>query len=188
MMTEPIRDKRQLKEISRYWIKRGNVRNYVLIVLGVCTTLRIGDLLHLTWDDVYDEKGRAFRSHISVTEQKTGKLKVIALNSQAIEALTLYREQRQEGLLFPNNRRCAQPLSRVQAWRIVKIAATAKKVEGVISCHSLRKTAGYHAWKAGVSPVVIMDIYGHSSYEMTKRYLGVTQDDRDKVYLSMALF
>ncbi|MCL2568506.1 MAG: integrase, partial [Oscillospiraceae bacterium] len=38
------------------------------------------------------------------------------------------------------------------------------------------------------SPVMLMDIYSHSSYEITKRYLGIAQEDRDKIYLSAALF
>jgi integrase len=79
-MTEPIRDKKQLKELAGYWQKRGNHRNYALIVLGVCTALRIGDLLRLRWRDVYDFDSGEFFTHITITESKTRKIKVIALN------------------------------------------------------------------------------------------------------------
>jgi len=76
----------------------------------------------------------------------------------------------------------------VQAWRIIRAAAEAIGLAGHIACHSLRKPFGYFAYKAGVLPVMLMDIYNHSSFEITRRYLGITQDDRDKVYLSMAVF
>jgi hypothetical protein len=36
-------------------------------------------------------------------------------------------------------------------------------------------------------PVMLMDIFNHSSFEITKRYLGITQDDRDRIYLGMEL-
>ena len=186
--TEPIRDKKQLHELAGYWLKRGNLRNYTLIVLGVSTALRIGDLLRLRWVDVYDEERGAFRSHITITEQKTGKQKVIALNRQAVKALRLYFQYKRGVFIFTSNRKDEKAISRIQAWRIIRAAAEAIKAIGRIACHSLRKTFGYHAWKNGTNPVVIMDIFNHSSYEITRRYLGVSQDDRDKVYLSMALF
>jgi integrase len=188
MTTEPIRDKKQLQQLAGYWLKQGNLRNYTMIILGVCTALRISDLLRLRWEDVYDFERGVFRTHITLTEQKTGKHKTIALNRQAVRALTLYFPHRRGAYLFTSNRKDERAISRTQAWRIVRAAAEAIKAIGHIACHSLRKSFGYHAWKAGVPPVMLMDLFNHSSFEITRRYLGISQDDRDKVYLAMPLF
>lgn len=186
---EPIRDKKQLKALGEYFLKRGQLRNYALIVMGTCTALRISDLLRLRWTDVYDAEQERFYTHVTIREQKTGKVKTIALNQHILYALRLYLPHRRGDFIFVSNRRDGRAISRVQAWRIIRNAVTALKISGKIACHSLRKTWGYHAWTSkAVSPVVIMDIYNHSSYEVTKRYLGVAQDDLDAAYLGMELF
>lgn len=64
-------------------------------------------------------------------------------------------------------------------------AAKAVGIQEHISCHSLRKTFCYHAWKQGSDPVVIMIIFNHSSLSITKRYLCIEQDDKDDVYRSI---
>ena len=188
MTTEPIRSKKQLQEIADHWLKQGNFRNYVLIVLGVCTALRISDLLRLTWGDVYDYSGGKFRPHITLTEKKTGKEKTVALSKQAVAALKKLFPNSKGNYIFASRRKSGNAISRVQAWRIIRAAALAVKATGRIACHSLRKTFGYFAWQAGVLPVMLMDIFNHSSFEVTRRYLGISQDDRDKIYLNLTLF
>lgn len=186
--TEPIRDKKQLKELADYYLSKGQLRNYVLIVMGAYTALRISDLLQLQWSDVYDEERHIFYTHVTITEKKTGKTKTLALNKKVIGALCIYYSHRRGEAIFANNREEAKPISRVQAWRIIHAAVVAVGIGGKVSCHSLRKTWGYHAWTSRkVSPVVIMNIYNHSSYKITKRYLGIEQDDLDKAYLEMEL-
>lgn len=188
--TEPIRDKKHVRELAGYYLKRGKLRNYLLVVLGVYTALRISDLLRLTWADVYDFAAGRFCTHIELTERKTGKRKTIALNSKAVDALRLCltgKNVQPGGFLFQSNKRKNAPIGRIQAWRIIKAAAFAVGLSTRVSCHSLRKTFGYHSWKAGVSPVVLMDIYNHSSYDVTRRYLGVAQEDLDTVYLGLVI-
>jgi len=187
--TEPIRDKRQLKALADYFLGKGQLRNYTLVVMGAYTVLRISDLLRLKWSDVYDEERQTFRTHITVVEKKTKKERTIALNSQVLGALRQCYLHRRGDYIFANNRKEPNAISRVQAWRIIHAAVVELEIMGKIACHSLRKTWGYHAVKSGDVPLaVIVDIYNHSSYEITKRYLGITQDERDVAYLGMKLF
>lgn len=186
--TEPIRNKQELHDLAEYFRSRGEFRNYALFILGIYTALRISDLLQLKWTDVYDESRERFRTRISLVEQKTGKYKEVALNEQAIYALQIYFPHRKGTYIFASRSNLNRPITRTQAWRIIRDAVTAVGATGHISCHSLRKTWGYHAWASGqVSPVIIMDVYNHSNYAVTKRYLGVAQDDLDKAYLGMEL-
>ncbi len=184
--TQPIRDKKELKEFVEYYQKvKPMPRNYVLIELGLHTALRISDVLNLKWKDVYDFEGRRFQEHLFVQEKKTGKQNVIALNCHVVDALVIYKKERRpkpEDYLFTKSTDFSVPLSRSQAFRIVKKAAEESIHEKNVSCHSLRKTFGYHAWKQGTPPALLMDIYNHSSYRVTKRYLGIEQDERDCVF------
>lgn len=187
--TEPIRNKKQLKQLADYFLKRGKLRNYALIVVGACTVLRISDLLALKWQDVYNTEKDEIYTHITVTEKKTGKSRTIALSNQAIAALRACLPYRKGEFIFSSNRKVDKAISRVQAWRIIRAAADALGITGKISCHSLRKTWGYHACiSQKVPPAIIMEIYNHSSFVTTRRYLGITQDELDAAYLAIELF
>lgn len=184
--TQPIRNGEDVQKLLNYYEQeKPNLRNYTLIICGLHTALRISDLLSLRWENVYNFKKQRYVTHLHVYEKKTGKHSVLALNHHVIQALEEYRNFRMpqpQDYIFSKTTNPAHPLCRSQAYRIVKKAAEATLDDTHISCHSLRKTFGYHAWKRGTSPVLIMDVYNHSSFVITRRYLGIDQDDRDTLF------
>lgn len=190
--TCPIRNEEKLERFKDYYLTQKPIyRNYAMIILGLNTAFRIGDLLNLKWKDVFNKKTGQVREHIRVKEKKTGKERVVAVNTAVAGVLENLRgtlgDADEEQYLFPSARKAGIPLSRSQAFRIIREAAEHAGIEERISCHSLRKTFGYQAWKQGAQPAVLMDIYNHSSYRVTRRYLGIEQDDRDRVYLNVHL-
>ena len=185
-LTEPIRDKEEVRRLINHYKKLGESRNYVLISLCVHTALRISDVLRIKNEQVYDYENRCVRKSIKIKEQKTGKSKIIALNEGAVTALEYHFSEAtspSDPLIL--NPKTGKAISRIQAYRLIRAASEAVKTTDHASCHALRKTFGYHAWKSGTSPAVIMDIYNHSSLAVTKRYLGVAQDDKNAVYLGL---
>lgn len=74
--TCPIRKEEDLQRFKNYYLEKGNMRNYLLIVVGLNTALRIGDVLKLKWEDVYDEHWGRFRRHLHVVEQENGQTKL----------------------------------------------------------------------------------------------------------------
>lgn len=184
--SEPLRTAEEIQKIKNYYLNHNKVRDYALFTLGINTALRIGDLLALTWQDVYDFEIGKFRNHIYIIEQKTKKKNVIVLNENACEALSLLKISLDSiasfNYVFQSNRIPNKPIHRSSAYSIIKNAAKACQIDGIICCHSMRKTFGYHAWKEGFPPAIIMEIYNHSSMEITKRYLSISQDDKDLVF------
>lgn len=193
--TQPIKDRETLARLKSYYVvEKPNLRNHLLIILGLNTALRISDILQLKWENLYEESTGCIRDHLELTEHKTGKRKLVALNSTVRVALMQYRNfilnkrsYTPGGYVFSSQKGENLALCRFQAYRIIKEAAEAVGLPEHVSCHSLRKTFGYHAWRQGVPPALLMDIYNHSSYRITKRYLCIGQDEQDEVYRNISL-
>lgn len=189
--TIPIRNQRDIEIIKEYYLKRRQYRNYALFVVGINTALRISDLLSLEWGDVFDFQKEAWVTYVKVKEKKTGKQNVIFLNQNARQALELYRTAAGavdcQDKIFCNNRNRRVAIMRTQAYAVIRRACSDSGIEGKISCHSLRKTFGYHAWKRNVPEVMLMNIFNHSSFAITRCYLGIEQDDKDEVFRKMNL-
>lgn len=64
-----------------------------------------------------------------------------------------------EEYVFSKRTNPYKPLSRSQAYRIIKEDASHTTSEEAISCHSLRKTFGYYAWQEGVQPALLMNVF-----------------------------
>lgn len=189
-VTQPIKNEKKLLDFRNYYKEIvPRPRNYALIVMGLNTALRIGDLLSLRWEDVRNEHG--YRKHIYITERKTGKQNVLAMNRTLMEALDFYyrtlSDPQPSDAIFSSQKTKGEPITRSQAFRIIKRAACHCGLNEHISCHSLRKTFGYYAWKNGTPPALLMSIYNHSSYEITKHYLCIDQMEKDEVYMKTSL-
>ncbi len=78
-------------------------------------------------------------------------------------------------------------LTRQQSLNILKDSAADVGIKENIGTHTLRKTWGYHAWKKGFNPALIMETLNHSSLNLTKRYLGIRQDEINDLYGSLNL-
>ena len=180
--TQPIRNAAHVRALSNHYLNLGQHRNHLLIVFSLHTALRIGDVLPTRWRDVYDFKQKCARPTLTIKEQKTGKCKTLAINEKIASVLKRFAPTAKPYEFLFANPITGKPICRSQAYRIIREGGEAINLPNQISCHSLRKTFGYRAWKSGVSPAVIMEIYNHSNLNHTRRYLGIAQDDLNAVY------
>lgn len=68
-----ISDEEKIRDMKNYLSKK-NKRDYILFLIAISTGLRIGDILKLRVEDVYN------KNSILIKEQKTGKRKEIELS------------------------------------------------------------------------------------------------------------
>jgi integrase len=187
---EPIRDEKKIKAMKLI-LKDKNIRDYVLFTLGINTGLRVSDLLRLRFSDVVTDSGK-IKDSIYIRETKTGKEKVFSINKTAKDAIKEYldrlnKKYEPSWFLFKSKKGSNKAISRVQAYDILNSAARMIGIYENIGTHTLRKTFGYHARLKGVPIEILQRIFNHSAPGITMRYIGITQDELENVYLELNL-
>jgi len=161
-----------------------------MFVVGINSVLRISDFIKLKWNDVFYEIGE-LKKEIRLIEKKTNKQKNFRINESMGKALLEYFKYIDrpavDEYIFKSRQGGNSPLSVKMAWRIFKDIQDNVKLRTHIGTHSMRKTFCFMAWKQGVPIETLMKVLNHGSQSVTKRYIGITQEEINDVYLNINL-
>lgn len=170
--------------LVRKLAKDGNYKMSLLVAIGCFTGLRISDILSLRWKQIL------YVSEFTITEKKTGKRRTIRLNPELqkhIEDCFIHIQP--IGIESPVL--VSQKGTTFSVQRINSILKDLKKKYRLkinhFSCHSLRKTFGRQVYNMNsesseLALVKLMELFNHSSVAITKRYLGLRQEEILETY------
>lgn len=165
--------------------KDENYKFCLLVSIGVFTGLRISDLLTLTYSDLLNNETFTLR------EIKTKKQRSIKVNKDLKDIVS--------GIVSKSNITNLNQLIFInkygtksidKSYMNVKLKELVKKyrikLDGNVSTHTFRKTLGRRVMEvnnySNESLVLLMELFGHSSMSITKRYLGIREQEIHNVY------
>ena len=168
--------------LIRKLAKDGNYKISLLIALGCFTGLRISDILALRWKQKIGE--------FTVIEKKTNKVRTIRINAQLGQHIKeCYEQIKPIGINSPILVSQKGTVFTIQRINVI-LKEVKKKYKLKIknfSCHSLRKTFGRQVYNMNsdnseLALVKLMELFNHSSVTITKRYLGLRQEELLNTY------
>ncbi|MGL6105711.1 site-specific integrase [Romboutsia sp.] len=170
---QPIRNRDIIQKMKNELLKGGS-RNYMLFNIGINTGLRISDILPLKVKDVKD------KTHINIIEKKTSKSKRLLINTNLkIDIDDYICNMDNNEFLFKSKKGNNVAITRIQAYRILNSAANELGIDE-IGTHTMRKTFGYWHYKIYKDIAILQNIFNHSSPSITLKYIGITDDIKDK--------
>jgi len=135
-----------------------NYKMSLLIALGCFTGLRISDILALRWNQILDAE------EFTITEIKTGKQRTIRINMQ----------------LQQHIRDCYEYINPVgiNAPVLISQKRTVYTVQRIFG----RQVYNMNNDNSELALVKLMELFNHSSVSITKRYLGLRQEELLNTY------
>lgn len=184
----PLKDVQQIEalmhELKDNSGKYG-LRNETIAIMGVCTGMRISDLLSLRVADILDHQGQIVESfrHIDIKTSHTrhnNKAHTIFIIPECQQALRYYLKHRRSrsSWLFPAARTTINkktPLSTNRYYHIIVNAGMAICIPN-IGTHTLRKTFGYWFYQQTHDIIYLQQLFNHSDIAITRRYIGLEED------------
>ena len=170
--------------LIRKLAKDKNYKMSLLVALGCFTGLRISDILALRWKLILNVE------EFTIVEKKTGKKRTIRLNCKLQKHIEeCYKQINPIGVKAPILDSQKGTTFTIQAInRMLKQIKTKYKVKAKnFSCHSFRKTFGRQVYNMNsdnseLALVKLMELFNHSSVSITKRYLGLRQEEILETY------
>ena len=170
--------------LIRKLAKDGNYKMSLLIALGCFTGLRISDILSLRWNQVLDT------DEFTIIEHKTKKKRTIRVNLKLKNHIRdCYEHIEPVGINAPiliSQKGTVFSIQRIN--EVLKEIKRKYRLQiGNFSCHSLRKTFGRQVYNMNsdsseLALVKLMELFNHSSVSITKRYLGLRQEELLNTY------
>ena len=161
-------------------IKSGDNPNFgLLIICGINLGLRISDLVKLDWNQLQSNE-------FTIVEKKTGKVRTLTINENISSQLHHFKGTTtfdKGGNPFTSQKGCTYSVQHIN--RLMKKHFKGKR----ISTHSLRKSFGRRVWnvngKSDEALLYLSEIFNHSNTKVTRRYLGIREDEITNIYLNL---
>lgn len=156
--------------------------------LGFCTACRASDILNFRWVDILD------RTEHVVVEQKTKKARKLSFNQSVQRKLKelynlLGRPSKDEFIFI--SKTTGKPLTIQYINQKLKDFKYKYRIKiGNFSTHTFRKTFGRYVYDthnhSAESLILLNKILCHSNINVTKTYIGITQDEINNIFNSIA--
>lgn len=169
---QPLRTQAEIEDLKWSLRRYCSERDHFLFTFGINTGLRVSDILPIKVGDI---RGK---THVNIVQKKNGKARRVMVKQIAAEIESYTKGMNDEDYLFPS-RKGNKPISETQAYRaLVKAGEMVDRTD--IGTHTMRKTFGYHYYKRTKDVAALQEIFSHSAPSITKRYIGITQEEIDE--------
>lgn len=199
----PIKTHKDIIAMANWLYEHKNNKYVLAFTLGINLGLRANELLDLKMNQVFSPNGSVrliedeedTSDGIDIYQSKTKKHRTVFLNAACKDALEwafpikgayLHSEE----YLFPSREGGAIQVGTFR--KVLKEAAAACGLKQNIGTHTCRKTWGWHQYKynsekANLDITMLQRAFGHSSPEVTLRYLGITDEEDKALYKNMCI-
>ena len=170
--------------LVRRLYKDGDYRMSLLIGCGSFFGLRISDLLSLDWNMLLESDS------FILTEKKTGKRRIIKINSDfrkhILDCYNALQITDMSDKCFLSKKNVVFSIQRVNV-RLKEIKSKYNLKIEHFSTHSLRKTFGRRVVASAgenseMALIKLSELFNHSTPQITRRYLGLRQEELMEVY------
>ncbi len=169
-------------KVANQLLEEGPAWLGLYITVAINTGLRYGDIHLLTWEQLKS-------SIFTINESKTGKRRTIKVNPNIHEAVKKV-DNGNSGLVFLSGHKKPYTIENINL-HLKKVFSNSKS--GLkISSHSLRKSFGRKLYTLDPDKlnalIFLSELFNHTDLKVTRRYLGIRQEELNEKYMSLSNF